>query len=349
MKKLLLLATLFITSLAIAQKPTGTVKGFLKDAAGEALPDATVSIMSAKDSSLTSFTLSSNSGYFEMKNIDAGAYYLLISYGGHETLKRPFLISADKPVFDFENIKLEKAYKTLGEVVVTEEAPIKIKGDTIAYNANSFKTKPNATVEDLLKKLPGMSVERDGTVKAQGENVQKVYVDGKEFFGNDPKLATKNLSADMIESVEVYDDMSEQAKFNKIDDGSRSKAINLKLKKDKKKGLFGKANVGYGTDERYDAGLTANFFKGATQLSVIAKANNTNNIGFSISDAMGMFGSGGFGSGGFGGGGGMGGGMTMLRGGAAVIWDRLVSVVHQVALPKPVRQELITAMCGAKK
>ncbi len=149
--------------------------------------------------------------------------------------------------------------------------------------------------------------------ESQGENVQKVYVDGKEFFGNDPKLATKNLSADMIDQVEVYDDMSEQAKFNKIDDGSRSKAINLKLKKDKKKGVFGKANAGYGTRERYDAGLTANFFKGATQVSVIAKANNTNNIGFSISDAMGMFG------GGFGGlGGAMAGGMTMRGGGSGL-------------------------------
>ncbi len=118
---------------------------------------------------------------------------------------------------------MEKAYKTLGEVIVVDQAPIKINGDTIAFNASSFKTKPNATVEDLIKKLPGMTVEKDGTVKAQGENVQKVYVDGKEFFGTDPKLATKNLTADMVDQVEVFDDMSEQAKFSRIDDGSRSK------------------------------------------------------------------------------------------------------------------------------
>ncbi len=302
MKPLLLLATLLIASLAMSQKGIGVVKGTVKDAGGEALPEATVSLMVAKDSSLTSFTVTSNTGYFEIRNIADGAYYLLVSYGGFETFKKPFLISSAKASVDFGALQLEKAYKTLGEVIVTDEAPIKIKGDTIAYNTNSFKTKPNATVEDLLKKLPGMTVERDGTVKAQGENVQKVYVDGKEFFGNDPKLATKNLTADMIESVELYDDMSEQSKFNKIDDGSRTKAINLKLKKDKKKGIFGKANAGYGTQNRYDAALTGNFFKGATQVSVIAKANNTNNIGFSISDNMGMFGSGGFGGGGFGGG-----------------------------------------------
>jgi hypothetical protein len=177
-------------------------------------------------------------------------------------------------------------------VVITDEAPVKVNGDTLSYRADAFKTKQNATVEDLLKKLPGVQVDRDGTVKAQGENVQKVYVDGKEFFGSDPKLATKNLTADMVDQVEVFDDMSEQAKFNKIDDGSRSKAINLKLKKDKKKGTFGKAYAGLGTEERYDAGLNANFFKGATQTSVIAKANNINNVSFSVSDMLGMFGAG---------------------------------------------------------
>ncbi len=310
MKPFLLLTALFFSSLLYAQKTPGAVKGILKDAAGEPLPDATISVMSAKDSTLISFTLTSNSGFFEIKNIATGAYYLLLSYQGYETQKKPFSISESQPVVNLESLKMDKAYTTLTEVIVKDEAPIKVKGDTIAYNASSFKTKPNATAEDLLKKLPGVTVERDGTVKAQGENVQKVYVDGKEFFGNDPKLATKNLSADMIESVEVYDDMSEQAKFNKIDDGSRSKAINLKLKKDKKKGVFGKANAGYGTDNRYDAGLSANFFKGATQVSAIAKVNNTNKIGFSISDAMGMFGSGGFGN--FGG---MGNGLSMMRGG----------------------------------
>ncbi|HEY0058256.1 MAG TPA: outer membrane beta-barrel family protein [Flavisolibacter sp.] len=311
MKPILLLALLALTSALHAQKFPGIVKGVLADNEGAPLGEATVSIMGAKDSTLVSFTLTSNSGFFEIKNVDAGSYYALFSYQGYAPLKKPFSITSAQPVVDLAAVKLERSYKTLGEVIVADEAPIKIKGDTIAYNAGSFKTKPNATVEDLLKKLPGMTVERDGTVKAQGENVQKVYVDGKEFFGNDPKLATKNLSADMIDQVEVYDDMSEQAKFNKIDDGSRSKAINLKLKKDKKKGVFGKANAGYGTQDRYDAGLTANFFKGATQVSVIAKANNTNNIGFSISDAMGMFG------GGFGGlSGAMGNGMTMRGGGS---------------------------------
>ncbi len=311
MKKIFLLVTIIsLVTSSSAQKIAGIVKGTLQEAANaQPLPDATVSVMAAKDSSLISFTLTSNSGYFEIKNIDKGDYYLIVSYQGLETLKKSFSITEEKPHVDLAVVKMEKAYKTLGEVIVVDQAPIKINGDTIAFNANSFKTKPNATVEDLIKKLPGMTVEKDGTVKAQGENVQKVYVDGKEFFGTDPKLATKNLTADMVDQVEVFDDMSEQAKFSRIDDGSRSKSINLKLKKDKKKGVFGKAFAGYGTDERYDAGLTANFFKGATQVSLITKSNNTNNIGFTVTDMMGMFSGGG---GGFSGGG-MGGGMNVVR------------------------------------
>lgn len=293
-KTLLLAALIFTATLAFGQKSIGTVKGVLQDSASATeLPDATVSVMTAKDSTLTSFTLTSNSGYFEIKNLDAGDYYLLISYQGFETLKRSFTISADKPLLDLQAVRMQQSFKTLKEVVVTDMTPIKVKGDTLAFNANAFKTKPNATVEDLLKKLPGVQVDRDGAVKAQGEQVQKVYVDGKEFFGTDPKLATKNLTADMIDEVEVFDDMSEQAKFNRIDDGSRSKAINLKLKKDKKKGVFGRAYAGYGTDDRHDAGVTANFFKGASQVSLIGKLNNTNNMNFSMTDQMGMFGSGG--------------------------------------------------------
>lgn len=308
MQKLLLLFFLFCGTSLFAQKFPGLVKGHLQEDAGQqAVADATVSVLSAKDSSLVSFTVSSGSGYFEIKNLDTGAYYLLVSLQELETLKQSFIISDSSRVVDLGKLALNKSYRTLAEVVVTDETPIKVKGDTVAYNAGAFKTKPNATVEDLLKKLPGVQVEKDGTVKAQGESVQKIYVDGKEFFGNDPKLATKNLAADMIDQVEVYDDMSEQSKFSKIDDGSRAKAINLKLKKDKKKGVFGKANAGLGTNQRYDAGLTANYFKGATQLALIGKANNTNNVGFTVSDMMGLFGGGGFGGGG--------GNMMMMRGG----------------------------------
>jgi hypothetical protein len=304
MKKIFLSSLiLFLFGISLyAQKISGAVKGVLQDSVSASfLPDATVSVVRLPDSTLISFTLTGSSGQFEIKNLDAGDYDLMASFTGLQTVTRKFSITASRQLMDMGTIKLERFYKSMQEVVINE-APVKVNGDTIAFRADAFKTKPNATVEDLLKKLPGVQVERDGTVKAQGEQVQKVYVDGKEFFNNDPKLATKNLTADMVDQVEVFDDMSEQAKFNKIDDGSRSKALNLKLKKDKKKGVFGKAYAGYGTHERWDMGLNANMFKGATQTYVIAKANNTNNIGFTFSDMIGAFGTGG-GMGGLGGGG----------------------------------------------
>ena len=128
--------------------------------------------------------------------------------------------------------------KVLDEVVVTNDAPpVTLVGDTVQYNAASFKVQPNANVEDLLKKMPGIKVDKDGTVKAQGEKVNRVLVDGKEFFGNDPKIATKNLPADAIDKVQVYNRLSDQAQLTGFDDGNSEKTINLKLKKDKKKGV----------------------------------------------------------------------------------------------------------------
>lgn len=323
MKKAVFLLFILVACslLASAQKLSGVVKGTLQDSlSATPLEDATVSVIRLPDSTLISFTLTRSNGYFEIKNLDAGEYQVAVSFSGLKGFRKNFSINVAHTGEDLGLVKLQRADKTLDEVVVIE-APVKVSGDTVSFKADAFKTKPNATVEDLLKKLPGVQVDRDGTVKAQGEQVQKVYVDGKEFFNNDPKLATKNLTADMVDRVEVYDDMSEQSKFNGIEDGSRSKAINLKLKKDKKKGVFGRAYAGYGSDERYDAGIVANHFKGATQTNLIAKSNNINNIGFTLSDMMGMFSSGagnmggGQGAGGsnFGGGGANGGGMTLVN------------------------------------
>jgi len=304
----LLTAFLFIVMLPLAAQKTitGSIRGKVIDTAGkQSMADATISLMDLKDSSSTGFTTVSDKGLFEMKGIEEGRYRLLISFGGYQNVSRVFAITKEKPVIDFGTVFMERKSTTLQEVIV-ERPPISIKKDTVEYNASAFKTKPNEDVEGLLKKLPGVQVDRDGTVKSQGETVQKVYVDGKEFFGTDPKLATKNLTADMVESVQVFDDMSEQSKFTKIDDGSRQKAMNIKLKKDKKNGYFGKINLGAGTDSRYDNNLSFNRFKGNRQISVIGAVNNTNKQGFSFSDIISTMG--GFGNGGPGGGGGIGGG-----------------------------------------
>lgn len=297
---------------AQAQNVRGVAKGILKDSLTTTpLADATITLVRSKDSSLISFTVTSSSGYFEIKNIEAGTYNLLISYTGMQNFKKQFSISSTQTVADFGTIKMDRNYKSLNEVVVTDDAPVKIKGDTVEFRAESFKSvKPNATVEDLMKKIPGMEVSKDGTVKSQGETVQKVYVDGKEFFGTDPKMATRNLSQDMVESIQVYDDMSEQAKFTQMDDGSRTRAINIKLKKDKKEGWFGRAMAGGGTDERYQSSLSLNRFNGSRQVSVVGSANNLDRQNFSFNDVIGGMGMSSFNGGGgnFSGSGGRGGG-----------------------------------------
>lgn len=339
MKKIFTLLVLIFSLLisSRAQKTDGSIKGKLLDsAAKQPIGEATVSVLSTKDSSLATFTLSNKQGVFEIKGLEDGDYQLVISHLGFETFKKTVSITPTTKNINLGDLQVQKEYKTLTGVTVTNDAPVIIKEDTIQFRADAFKTKPNATVEDLLKKIPGMQVDKDGTVKAQGETVQKVYVDGKEFFGNDPKLATKNLTADMVESVQVFDDMSEQAKFTKIDDGSKQKAVNIKLKKDKNKGIFGRALLagGYGDGARYEGNLSFNKFNGNQRLSVLFNANNINKQGFSFSDiisSMGGFsgfasgggssgGSGGFGGGGSGGGGFGGGGMQMMstRGGGGL-------------------------------
>ncbi len=301
---------------AQAQKADGSIKGKLIDTtAKQPIVDATVSILNAKDSSLATFTLSNKQGAFEVKGLTEGDYRIVVSSKGYTEFKKTVSITSAIKAIDLGNLAVEKDYKTLEGVVITSESPIQVKNDTIQFNASGFKTQPNATVEDLLKKIPGMEVDKEGNIKTQGESVQKVLVDGKEFFGNDPKLATKNLTADMIESVQVFDDMSDQAKFTKIDDGSRSKTINIKLKKDRNKGYFGRALAGVGDNGRYEGNLSLNRFNGNKRISLLFNTNNINKQGFSFSDIISsMGGFSGF-SGGGGGGNNFGGGMQMVGGG----------------------------------
>lgn len=316
--------SLFAAGSVISQKADGSVRGRLIDTSSkEAIAEATISLLEAKDSSLLTFTLSNKQGFFEFKGLAPGNYLLAISHQAYESFHRAVSLGIDKRQIDLGDVAPAKDYKMLSGVTVTNQAPIEVKGDTVQFNSNGFKTAPNATAEDLLKKLPGVEVDREGNVKTQGEQVQKVYVDGKEFFGNDPKLATKNITADMIESVQVFDDMSEQAKFTKIEDGSRSKAMNIKLKKDRNRGLFGRAMLSHGNEGRYEGNLSINKFQGPQRVSLLFNANNINKQGFSFSDIISsMGGFSGFGGGGrmaFGGGrGGFGGSFGNSGGGGGI-------------------------------
>jgi uncharacterized membrane protein YgcG len=309
--------TLFIVVFALAatgfaqKRVSGSIQGKLYDTLyKETLADATVTVLHATDSTVVSYTLANPKGEFLIKNLDAGTYRLMITYQGYNPKYKKFTISSDTSTVQFGTIYMDKKNSMLQEVIV-EAPPIIVKKDTVEYRADAFKTKPNSTAEDLLKKLPGVQVDKDGNVKAQGEDIQKVYVDGKEFFGTDPKLATKNITADMIESVQVFDDMSDQAKFTRIDDGSRSKTLNIKLKKDKRKGYFGRFIAGVGDNDRYQGSAMFNRFDNDRRISILAGSNNLNKQSFSFNDIvtnMGGYGSrgngGGGGGGGFSGGGG---------------------------------------------
>jgi len=281
-----LLAACFTTTL-LAQK-NGSVKGIAFDTISK-LPvaAATITVLERKDSSLVTFTMTGNDGRFELKGLANGEYRLMISHVSYYNTNKYFTITdADKNA-ELGNVVLNDKAKILEEVVLAAEAPpVTLVGDTIQYNAGSFKTPPNASVEQLLKKLPGVKVEKDGTIKAQGEKVSRVLVDGKEFFGNDPKVATRNLPADAVDKVQVYDKQSDQAQLTGFEDGNYEKTINLKLKKDKKKGVFGKINAGAGNKERYEGKFNVNSFKGARQFSAIGMGNNTNAEGFSFMDIL---------------------------------------------------------------
>ena len=299
MQKISFLFLLFfmVTIDALAQKPAGTIKAILMDtAAKQPLAGATVSLIFTKDSTIATYVASDKTGLFEINGLANDTYKLLISFQGFETFEKKVAITPARQSVDLGTIILKKDEHTLDTFTVTSEVPIQIKGDTTQFNASAFKTVPNANAEDLLKKLPGVEVDVDGNVKAQGEEVTKIYVDGKEFFGKDPKMATKNITADMIQSVHVYDDMSDQAKFTRIDDGSRSKTINIVLKKNRRKGYFGRAIAGVGNDERYQTSLTANRFNETRRISLIASSNNINKQGFSSNDIVGRMG--GYGGGG---------------------------------------------------
>ncbi len=283
---LLLLSACFTTTL-LAQK-SGSVKGVAFDTISkQPVAAATVTVLERKDSSLVTFTMTGDNGQFELSGLAKGEYRLMISHVNYHNSNKFFSVTESAKNAELGNVVMNDKVKVLEEVVLASEAPpVTLINDTIQYNAGSFKVPPNASVEQLLKKLPGVKVEKDGTIKAQGENVTKVLVDGKEFFGNDPKIATKNLPADAVDKVQVYDKQSDQAQLTGFEDGNYEKTINLKLKKDKKKGVFGKVNGGVGNKERVEGKFNVNSFKGARQFSAIGMGNNTNAEGFSFMDIL---------------------------------------------------------------
>lgn len=293
---------LCISGLQALAQSGGNVHGKLKDTAAHApVSDATVTVLYTRDSSLAGFGRSTATGAFLVSRLGNGTYRLLISHVGYRPVSRSFVVSDLVKDVDLGEIVLPAGSSVLDSVTVRQEAPpVTIRHDTIEFNAASFRTKPEAVVEDLLKKLPGVQVDKDGNIKANGQQVKKVLVDGKEFFGNDPKIASRNLPADVVDKVQVFDKKSDQSQFTGFDDGNSQRTINLTIKKEKKHGLFGKLTAG-GGDSRYESKFNLNQFRDNRQLSALGMWNNTNKQGFSFQDVLG-FNNGGSMGGGTGGG-----------------------------------------------
>jgi Outer membrane protein beta-barrel family len=277
---------IFITTASIdAQTPIKvSITGTVADSSGEKLSLAYVMLLSPKDSTLINFTRGDENGAFVFKNVKNTPYIIKISYINYLPLSKtigPFTNELE----NLGPIKIKPIAKELMEVVVrTARAPLTIRGDTIEYDARAFKVPEGSTVEDLLRRLPGLEVDAAGNIKAQGKDVKKVLVDGKTFFGDDPKAATKNLGAETISKVQVYNDKSEQSKLTGVDDGKKEKAINLELKEEFKKGKFGKITGAIGNEGRWAGKGNFNKFNKNEQFSVIGYGNNINETGVNWND-----------------------------------------------------------------
>ena len=268
-----------------AQNPSRvTIKGQIADTTGEFIPFATVMLLNPKDTTLVNFSRSDEKGGFTFKNVRNAPYLFKISYIGFIPYQQD-IPAADTDVNDLGVVHIKPINQELMEVVIkTAKAPLRIRGDTIEYDATTFKVPPGSTVEDLLRRLPGIEVDADGNIRAQGKDVKRVYVDGKSFFGEDPKSATKNLGAETISKVQVFDEKSEQSKLTGVDDGKKEKTMNLELKEEFKKGTFGKLTGAVGTEDRWAARGNYNRFNDKQQLSFIGYGNNINQTGVNWED-----------------------------------------------------------------
>ncbi len=267
------------------------------------LTGATIKLVPLTDSTNWQGTAADDSGKFEFSNLTKGLYLLQINYIGYKLTEQKVFMGEEEKHLGAVNVA--KSSTTLKDVNVVEKAVrVEQKNDTSEYNAAAFKTSKDANVEDLITKMPGITNE-NGTIKAQGEQVKKVLIDGKEYFGDDAQLAMKNLPSDIVDRVQVFDQMSDQSFFTGFDDGNSQKAMNILTKKGSNNGVFGKVYAGYGylTDSRYSAGASINYFDGNRRLSLIGMSNNVNLQNFSTQDLLGITGS----SGQRGPGGGMGG------------------------------------------
>ena len=276
---------LVVSTHSLAQ---GSIKGRLYDsAAKQPLSLATVTVFKAIDTSIITYRLSDPAGNFRVPSLPQGINLrAVITSSGYKVFRREFMLENGQQL-DLGTINLATDTTELDEaLVIAERPPVSVKKDTIEFNASAFKTLPTALVEDLLKKLPGVEVDQEGNIRVNGRTVNRILVDGKDFFGGDPKVATRNLPANLIEKVQVVDDKEQLDRNPEINKADLGQVINLKFKKSIKKGWFGKAYAGGGdgAEGHYEAGAIINSFRDTAQISALAYTNNLNKAGFGFAD-----------------------------------------------------------------
>ena len=273
------------TLVSFAQNKYTTKGSVLDTVTGTPLVNTSIAILNSKDSTLVRFGRAAADGGFNLNNLKSGQFILLVSYPDYADYVETFSLDSIMPSKDFGKIKMILKARLLEEVIIKgTAAQMTIKGDTTEFNAAAFNIEANSKVEDLLKQLPGIQVDKDGKITAHGQAVNKVLVDGEEFFGDDPTLVTKNIRSDMVDKVQLYDKKSDQATFTGIDDGELTKTINIKLKEGKKQGYFGKADAGAGNGEFYQGQAMFNVFKEKQKFSAYGTIANTAKTGLGWED-----------------------------------------------------------------
>ena len=313
----------FLSSSLFAQE--FTLKGIVVDDQNQPLIGTNVALLKAGQ--VLHGASTGVDGNFKVEGLKSGRYLLEISFLSYETIRKPIKI-ADQDL-DLGQVKMESSNVNLGEVEVVEKTVMATQeGDTTSYNAKAFKTMPDANAQDLIEKMPGVVIE-NGKVQAQGEDVKEVLVDGRPFFGNDPTAALKNLPAEVVDKIQVFDQRSDQANFTGFDDGQTNKTINIVTKSNMRAGQFGKITGGYGTENRYKLGGNFSIFDGDRRISFIGMSNNINEQNFATEDLLGVVSSGGgrirgSARGGRGGSRGSRGGGRSRRGGGSSVSDFLI-------------------------
>ncbi|HMU47286.1 MAG TPA: outer membrane beta-barrel family protein [Chitinophagaceae bacterium] len=284
MKKQLLLFILFLFIAFVSHSQLSSLKGTVLDTVEKKNPEnAVISVLRQSDSVLVKFARAGKNGAFSVQGLHEGKYIIMITH----PYMGDYFDAIDLPsgaVKDIGKVYMTPKSVLLAAVLIKSGAPIRIKGDTTVYTADSFKVRPGANVEELLRRLPGIQVDKDGNITAMGERVKKVLVDGEEFFGSDPGIATKNLRADAVKEVEVFDKKSDQAEFTGIDDGVKDKTINLKMKR--KEGYFGKVELGGGLKDKYNNAVMLNSFKDKRKLAGYGIMSNTGQTNLDWQDSQ---------------------------------------------------------------